>query len=244
MSRVSSARALAAALTSAALLALPGPASASAAPAGSGGVPTSSVRSAAAARYDTSIRFLDFDHTRRWLSRTRITGQVVGFLPGGSGALKRKRVKLYRRVDGSRRWVYLDSDVTSSTAYPTFGFRVRSKGNATYKVVFAGNPKLRRASGTTRVLVYRAMPARLEDGTGNFHGRVAPKWAHKRIYLEKRSCANCGWHKVRSGTTGHRGRFRFYVQAPSHGRWWWRTSTPATTRFIWSYSSVYTTQLT
>ena len=97
--------------------------------------------------------------------------------------------------------------------------------------------------GPSRVLVYRQMNAKLEDGSGSFHGFVRPKWNRRVVYLEKRSCAACNYHRVRSTKSGPHGYFRFVVPAPRSGRWWWRASTPATGRFIWSYSAVFTTQL-
>ena len=78
---------------------------------------------------------------------------------------------------------------------------------------------------------------------GSFHGFVRPKWNRRVVYLEKRSCAACNYHRVRSTKSGPHGYFRFVVPAPRSGRWWWRASTPATGRFIWSYSAVFTTQL-
>ena len=82
------------------------------------------------------------------------------------------------------------------------------------------------------------MNAKLEDGSGSFHGFVRPKWNRRVVYLEKRSCAACNYHRVRSTKSGPHGYFRFVVPAPRSGRWWWRASTPATGRFIWSYSAV------
>ncbi len=252
MSRVSPLRMLAVSLTSVALLASPGLTAVSTASplAPDSATPTTvavstspGVSAALAARHRTHIRLLDFSHTRRWHTRARIVGQVTAVVSGRRGALKRVHVRLFRRGAGSSSWKYLARTRAGSGSSPKFTFRPQAVGNADYKVVFRGNAKLKRSSATTTLLVHRDMRARLEDVSGNFHGTVRPKWVHRVIYLEKRSCATCSWHRVRSDQTGKRGHFRFYVPAPHSGRWWWRASVPAKQRFIRSYTGVFTTQL-
>src|SRR5262245_4840584 len=197
----------------------------------------------AARRANTSIRFLDFDHTRGWLNPTHIVGQVTAVRAGQRGAVKGVHVRLYRKLDGTSRFHLLSVKSTGTQAFPRFRFATRSIGNATYKVVFGGNASYQRSVGLTRVLVHRAMPAQLEDRSGSFHGVVKPSWHHKRVYLEKRSCASCGWHKVRHARTGAHGHFQFTVSAPRSGRWWWRASVPASTRFIRSFTGIFATRL-
>jgi len=245
-------RILAASLTSVALLAAPGLTGAvsAASPPRAAADQTLTRDSSAptalatlAARHRTSIRFLDFTHTRRWHTRARIAGQVTAVVSGRRGAVKNVHVRLFRRLVGSSSWKYVALTRAGSGSSPTFVFRPKAVGNADYKVAFRGNSKLRRSSATTRLLVHRDMRARLEDISGNFHGTVRPHWAHRVIYLEKRSCATCSWHRARSTYTGDRGHFRFYVPAPRSGRWWWRASVPPKTRFIRSFTGVFTTQL-
>jgi hypothetical protein len=198
---------------------------------------------AAARRGSTSIRFLDFDHTRPWGLYAYIRGQVIGTKAGQRGALKRVHVKIFRKLDSQQRFHLLGSRWTGRGPYPRFTFKTFALGNAVYKAVFSGNRNFQRSGGTSRVLVYRQMNAKLEDGSGSFHGFVRPKWNRRVVYLEKRSCAACSYHRVRSTKSGPYGYFRFVVPAPGSGRWWWRASTPPTSRFIWSYSAVFTTQL-
>ncbi|MEP6664955.1 MAG: hypothetical protein ABJA81_00790 [Nocardioidaceae bacterium] len=243
MSRALSARCLIVslvALTCSALLTTPGLAAAAATPTVS--VP-GVVQTAALGRRNTSIRFLDFDHTRAFMSKTTIKGQLATYVNGRPRAVRRVRVKLYRKLDGASSWRHVRNSATGRGGYARFLFRANTRANATYRVVFGGNANLQPSNGTTRVLAHRNIPAQLENGTGRFHGRVSPNWAHRRIFLEKRPCASCGWHRARRSQTGDRGRFRFSVPAPHQGRWWWRASAPSTTSFIWSYSGVYTTTL-
>ena len=230
------------AVTAVALLAAPGLESVASGAAAPQQAPTSAV-SAAAGRANTSIRFLDFDHTRGWLQFAYIRGQVTATKGGTHGALKGAHVRVYRKLDSQKTFHYLATRSTGTRPYPRFEFRTRALGNAVYKVVFRGNSSYQRTADATRVLVHRSMRADLEDGTGRFHGVVRPKYIHRTVYLEKRSCASCPWRKMRHSRTGDHGLFAFNVPAPRSGRWWWRASTPASGRFIWSYTGVFTTQL-
>lgn len=227
-------------VTAASLLGLPG--AAAAATPSPGPSLASAASSAALSRYDTSIRYLSFDHSRAYGSPTKIRGQVVATVRGQRGAVRHVRVKLSRRVFGTGHWKHLKTTYTSRTDRPRFRFRVKSPANARYRVAFGGNAKLQPTRKRTTVVVHRKFNARLEDGTGRFHGRVIPNYAHRRIFLDRRECASCGWDRVRSARTGDRGRWSFKVGTPTPGKTWWRVSTPASTKFIRSYSSVFTTE--
>ncbi len=196
-----------------------------------------------ASRYDTSIRFLDFDHTRAFMTRTHIRGQVAATIAGRRGGLKAVRVTLYRKIAGTRTWKYVGATRTSRTDYPKFRFAPRSVANATYRVRFAGNDRLQPSRNVTAVAVHRNFNPRMEDGTGHFHGKMGPRYAHRLVALEKRACATCGWRKVSTDRTGDYSRWSFKVGAPRDGRWWWRVSTPSSTRYIRSFSGIYTTEV-
>lgn len=230
-------RALLVGVSALALLTLAGPADA-AKPASSGPHAVASDT-----RYDTAIRFLSFDSIRKYGTSTTIRGQVAATVNGSQGAVAGVRVKLYRKLAGTTSWQYLDTDYTTQTAYPHFRFTANSVGNARYRVRFAGNQGLQPSRNQTLVRVYRPITGRIEDGTGRFHGRVTPNYAQHLVNLEKRSCGSCSWNRVRSDRAGIHGRYSFTVGAPRSGRWFWRVSTPATTKFVRSYSGVFTTRL-
>lgn len=203
------------------------------------GAPSAS-RGAAAATA-TSIRFLDFDHSRRYGGVVHIRGQVA--VPSLHGALAGVHVKLYRRYNGTTAWQYLATRATSRTSSPQFRFRAAARGNADYRVVFGGNSSAGRSRSATAVLVHRRITARLEDGSGRFHGHVAPHYGSRMVALDRRTCASCGWRHLRSERAGSRGGFSFDVNAPRKGRYFWRVSVPATRLFTRSYSGVFTTKL-
>jgi len=200
----------------------------------------SSAGSAAAKRHNTWVVF-QFDHTRRFGTPTVVRGQVAWKTAGGQTASVpgHKRVKLFRKLATSGAYKPLGAQRTNDQG--RFSFKVKSKGNATYRVVFRGNKTFQSARGETAVSVYRHFEAQLEDVSGRFHGRVVPRFAHDRIFLEKRPCADCGWHRARSKVTGKHGRVSFTVGAPTSGRFWWRLRAPADARFITSYSPVFST---
>ncbi len=225
------------------LLGLPEVATAANAPT-NGSEPADSIApSQVAGGRDTAIRFLDFDHTRVYGAPASVRGQVTTRVQGGRRALQGVHVRLYRKVNGTGSWRFIASRRTSETSRPQFKFAATSIANSAYKVVFGGNSTYRRSHKTTVVLAYRALNPRLEDRTGIFHGRVAPRYPHRVVYLDKRVCARCGWQRVRITRTGDHGFWRFVVNAPASGRWWWRAGTPASTRFVRSYSGIYTTEL-
>ncbi|MEJ7743705.1 MAG: hypothetical protein WKF73_14905 [Nocardioidaceae bacterium] len=151
-------------------------------------------------------------------------------------------MKLYRQLSGGRRWRFLDTAFTNQRTLSSFRFRTRAKANASYRVVFGGNRRLERSRNATSVSVYRTFSARLKDGTGRFHGRVRPHYAHRSIHLEKRACARCDWNVVRTHMTGDHGRYHFKLGAPRHGRSFWRLQTPPSNRYIRSYSGVFSTE--
>lgn len=194
-------------------------------------------------RYDTNIRFISFDHTRGYGKTVKVRGQIVYTVGGDTGSIPgNKKVAVFRKLAGASNWNRLGKDYTDDGG--VFSFKTRAKANASYRVKYAGNDTFKRSNGSTAVSVYRPFNAKVEDGgrKGIFHGRVKPGYGHEPITLEKRDCADCGWHSVRTKQTGDRGTFRFEIGAPSSGRWWWRATTPATTRYIKSYSSVFTTE--
>ncbi len=236
-------RSILASVTVASLFMVPATATASASPPSSM-VPQSAPQAIQqASRYDTSIRFLDFDHTRAYLTHANIRGQVVATIGDRRGGLKGVRVRLDRKIAGTRTWKYVDTAVTSRTDYPKFRFSPRSVANAAYRVRFAGNDRLQPSRAVTSVAVHRNFNARMEDGTGHFHGKMGPRYRHHIVLLEKRSCAACGWHKVSTHRTGDYSRWSFKVGAPRDGRWWWRVSTPSTTRYVRSFSGIFTTEV-
>ncbi|MBA3264813.1 MAG: hypothetical protein H0T14_00360 [Nocardioidaceae bacterium] len=228
-------------VTSASLLALPTTATATT-PAGIASSQPSTSAATTSSRFNTDVRFLNFDHIRSFAETVRIKGQVVATVNKDTGAVAGVRVSLHRKLSGSSRWVRLDATSTNQRRYPSFTFRTRARANASYRVVFAGNARLQPSRSVTGVRVHRRFNAQLEDGSGRFHGRVVPRYSHRVVYLAKRRCAECSWRTVAHTRTGDRGRYSFKVGAPRSGRYYWRLRTPRSVRYIRSYSGVFTTE--
>jgi hypothetical protein len=198
---------------------------------------------AAPQRYDATIRYLNFHHVRAVGASVTISGQVVATVDGTKGAVGGASVRLYRRVGGTATWEYVGTTATSRTSTPEFQFVVTTRATAQYEVRFAGTTTYSPAEATTRIAVHRTINGHIEDRSGHLHGRVAPRYAHRWVHLEKRSCAGCGWKLVRMQRTGDHGHYRFIVGAPRTGRSYWRVTTPATHQFIRSSSAVFSTRL-
>ncbi len=223
-------------ICAAALLGVPAPTTAASPPA------LAPTASEVASRYDTPVRFFRFDHIRGYGSNTTIRGQVAATVNGQQGAVRGVRVKLFRKINGTSQWNYLQTSYTTKSDYPSFTFVANSVANATYQVRYRGNRNLQPSRARTTVFVHRHFDAQLEDDTGRFHGRVTPDYGHQRVSLLRRSCATCGWDHVRSTKAGAKGGWSFTVGAPRNGRWFWRVTTPASTKYIRSYSGVFTTE--
>jgi hypothetical protein len=196
-------------------------------------------------RHITTIWWLDFSHMRPAGRMVDILGQVASHRKGQSGALAGARVRLYRQLDGSSRWVYLGSQRTSAADMPEFSFTTQARQRAHYKVTFAGDSSFGPSSAVTWVNVYRIFSGVITDGTNfaNLNGHVTPFYTHKAISLQKRRCPSCSYTTVQTKTTGTGGTYGFSLPAPAHGRWWWRVTTAGTGAYISSYGGTYTTQL-
>lgn len=222
-------------VTAAGLLALPGAAIASAPSRAPSPAPEQSA--AAAGRAPTSVEWRTFDRTRAYGSRTVVRGQIIT----NGGAVRNARVELLRRPKGDSSWNSLGFDRTGNGAFPKFRFSVRTPGNAVYRVTYAGSARYEATAATTSVSAYRKFGAKLEDVTGRFHGKMSPRYARERVYLQKRKCPGCTWRSVDSDRTNRNSTYSFHVGAPRRGHLYWRLMVPGSQRFIVSYSGVYST---
>ncbi|MGH3472422.1 MAG: hypothetical protein ACRDPG_10320 [Nocardioidaceae bacterium] len=195
-------------------------------------------------RYNTWIKFLNFSHVDAWRQRSTIRGQLIGYVNKKSGSLRGRWIRLDRKILGTSIWHRIATTRTSRASYSEFVFHFNAVGNAKYRAVYRGSAQLQPSSRVTEMFVHRRFGASLHNGTSfaRFRGRVTPAYGHKVIYLQRRHCAGCSWHTVRRKNTGSRGVWRFRVGAPVTGRWWWKVMTPPSTRYIRSYSGVFTTQ--
>jgi hypothetical protein len=195
----------------------------------------------AKALFPTRVAFLASDHVRAYGSVTVIRGQVLTDHGAGEGSIP-ATVDLLRRYKGSTDWVHIrTTDTTSDATAPRFTFEVRTNANAFYRVVYAGDAEHSPSSATTQVWAYRTISTQIKPRLLQVYGKVAPNYAGKRLFVERKTCAACTWVRMWSKVVGPKSNYKVTLRAPAHGRWFWRLSTPATTRFIVSHSSVVTT---
>lgn len=232
-------RPLLVALTAICLIALPGAVSASA----DSGLVSGSGVAAKAERFATRIAFMDFDHLRAYASSTVIRGQVLTDHggPGGEGSLP-ATVTLSRRYKGSPTWEQIRiAETTQNTTAPRFTFEVRTNANAFYRVNFKGDADNLPSSATTEVSAYRTITSAIKPKLLLMYGKVAPNYAGKRLFIERKTCAACSYERVRSTLVNATSHYKVTLAAPRRGRWFFRLSTPATAQFVTSYSGVVTT---
>ncbi len=208
-------------------------------PASSSGVVTEQ----AAAAYNTHVRFLNFLRTRRAGATIHVRGQLTTTIGGRSGALANRRVSLFRRAAGHARFHYLGSQLIRDGAKPKFDFRLPIASTTTYKVVFKGTRNFAPSAGSTTVRTFRIITSHVTDGSLLFTGAISPRYAGKTVYLDKRPCASCRWHRVGLHHSSSSSTFRFHLSAPPSGRWYWRARVPHTVGYIESYSATWYTHV-
>lgn len=197
-----------------------------------------------AAKYDTAIKFLGFDHVRPFDSTTTIRGQVLATVNGQQGAVANVPVQLWRKWAGDSTFTFVKSARTSNGPYPQFSIDAITLANAQYKVVFAGNINLNPSSAVTTVSATRLFHASIKAGKpyATLSGQMSPAYAHGTVFLEMRTCTTCVWHRVRSKVTDSLSKWMFLVGAPPSGRYYWRVSTNSALKFIQSDSPEFYTQ--
>jgi hypothetical protein len=202
------------------------------------------VRAKALARLNTRVTIHPFYHHQKYRHRFPISGQVRYYSGGNVYAKAGATVTLLRRPAGSSNWSRIGRDKTSHTTKPTYAFSVLARGNASYRVRFAGTRRLQPSRAQARVLVHRRVPSHLRHPRPDvvkLVGHVEPAWRHRHVRLVKRSCRSCSWHVVRQHRTNGRSHFRFGLRAPRSGSWYFRVRVPGTSRFAPSISATYRT---
>ena len=186
---------------------------------------------------------MDFDHVRAYASLTVVRGQVLTDHggPRGEGSLA-ATVTLERRYKGSQSWEQIRTAATTqnSTA-PRFTFEVRTNANAVYRVNFAGDENHLASSNSTAVSAYRTISRTIKPRLLQMSGKVAPSYAGKRLFIERKTCAACEYVRIRSAVVNAASNYKVTIAAPNKGRWFFRLTVPASPEFVTSYSGVVVT---
>jgi hypothetical protein len=166
---------------------------------------------------------------------------VAGVLTSGGAPLSGKPVTLQRRPKGSDTWANV------GTAYTAGNGAVQilddAKGTAAYRLFFDGSADSTYASAYSAertVKVMRDLNAVTTDKNSKllFKGKVAPKWAKKKIVLERKTSKKAKWKVVTQARTNKKSAWSFRLGAPRKGSWYYRAWVPGKNGFIKSYSHI------
>ncbi len=176
-----------------------------------------------------------------------LTGQIQvdGGTPDSTGALTDATVTLLRRWRGTTTWRKLGTAVTDSTG--RYSFSQVARRNATYRVSYPGETRIVGTNSYTfapstanaTLFVARDLNARdIQPRPNHFYikGNVNPGWGHKTVFLQRKTCRSCHWKGYAKQRTTSTGGYRFPVDFPRKGAWFYRVKVPATTPYIASFS--------
>ena len=174
--------------------------------------------------------------------RVTVEGQVVFTDPLGETtyAVDDAEVALERRYLREDTWTSVSTGVTDGDL-PVYRFEERAVRSAAYRVTYAGDATFLPSSAQATVRVRRAATATVtepRDEVFRLRGRVLPRYAG-RVYLTRRSCADCGWTTVGSERATEDGRYRFALTLPETGTRWFRVRVSASQAYLVGYSQTW-----
>ena len=118
-----------------------------------------------------------------------------------------------RQLQGQSTWTTVaESQADSPYIYDFDAFKAAS--TATYKVVYTGSGDYAPTESSKAIKVQRNLNAAGVDEPRRFglKGKVAPKWAKKKVVVQKKSGGK--WRNYRTGRTDAKSRFFVPVAAP------------------------------
>ena len=203
----------------------------------------------AAGSFQTRITIAREPAVQLYNKPVQVGGKLESFdgatwTPVGDG----ETLTLERRLAGATAFVAIGTATADSEGVAIF--TTTAVSNASYRVTYAGgnlstDPStiyLPSASGAVGVKVARNLGARKDKISGpkfRFFGKVSPKYARKKIVLQKK-LGGGAWKTIGSQKTTRRSRWSFIVFArSSRGVVRYRTFTPKSTKFIKSYSATF-----
>jgi hypothetical protein len=130
----------------------------------------------------------------------------------------------------------------------TYEFFTPIAGNATYRVVYAGDVGYESAeSGVVDLKAMRDFNARLVEKArvAIFKGDINPEWNDKVVTWQRKTCKTCAWKTIASEKSGDTGTWRFRgAYPPVNKKWFYRAALAGTELFVKSYSATLITTTT
>jgi hypothetical protein len=173
--------------------------------------------------------------------------QYAGRLTSGGSPVAGRTLTLERKLVPTKKWVAVGSAASDGNGVAVFTTPV--KGNASYRVSFAGDDAY--AASRTTPMVLKAMRdfnARLvEKGNKVFlAGNINPGWGNKTVSWQKKTCKKCTWRTVAKKRSAKNGSWRFQGSYPGKvgQEWYFRAAIGKSQTFVASKSAVLVTKRT
>lgn len=156
--------------------------------------------------------------------------------------------RLQRTWRGSNTWKQVKTTTTTSQyGDGTYTSNVKAARNATFRVVYAGETRTSANGANTATFsasrdsavswLRRKIGSDVVEPRPNrmfLKGKVRPG-GRQTVQLMRKACKKCSWKQVGKQRTTRLGTFRFAIDAPRNGSWFYRARTPATKKHVVSF---------
>lgn len=168
-----------------------------------------------------------------------------GRLTTAGGAPVVGSVELQGKLVGGD-WEPITDEVTDAEGrYELFSYIV---GNASYRVVYAGNATYAPSqSGEAKLKAMRDFNAEVEERpqVAVLKGNINPGWDNKTVQWQRKTCRTCSWKTIAQKKSGDNGGWSFQGNYPPlNKKWFYRATLAGTDQFVKSYSGVLITTTT
>lgn len=155
----------------------------------------------------------------------------------GGAPVANAPVQLQRQLVGGE-WATQDGVTDEEGRYK---FLTYIEGNASYKVVFAGDALYNPAeSGIVKLKAMRDFNAELVEKKSHavFKGNINPGWDNKVVVWQRKTCKSCSWKQVDKARSGDNGAWSFRgAYPPLNKKWVYRARIEGTDEFVESFSA-------
>lgn len=186
---------------------------------------------------ETAIRWVRWNTRVVYGDSATLAGQVVT----QDGAIANATVNLLARPAGSQDWTTVASASTDPDT-GVFSFTCLEPTRTTeYRAVYHGSVLYAGSEGVRTVEVARRVPdamTQVASAGFRFEGSVEPRYAGRRVLLQRKSCASCRWGTVSGTDANTRSGWLFPIDVSGFtGDRWYRAVVPEDASYARSYSA-------
>lgn len=186
---------------------------------------------------ETQIRWVRWNTRVEYGDSATLAGQVVT----QDGAIANATVDLLARAAGTHDWTAVGAASTDPDT-GVFSFTCLEPASTTeYRAVYHGSVLYSGSEGVRTVEVARRVPDSMTQVASTrfrFEGSVAPRYAGRRVLLQRKGCSGCSWVTVSRTNTDTRSGWRFSIDVSGFtGDRWYRAVIPGDVSYVRSYSA-------